>query len=335
MPSVMKPAFHKLAGGAGGGSGGGGEGGGGLGDGGGGEGEGGGGKGGSEGGGVLGDGGSGGGEQAPGPQVELYPAEAKAEVPAHAQRISSLFAPDNEDAPCQRKEGREGREEGRETRGVCIEPAMEAVRRAREHVQPGGQGTREAHREYFDHVRDSRRVENQWLVEGRREVKHVGHVCDVGRVEAQRLVEGRREAEHVSHARDAGRVPVGDVRVEVLQAGEECAHVGEGRDVPVGNGAVRRDGVSRVGVVFPDRRLQGVLAWEGVGQATAERGWWCAGYDHWHPLQRASNGAAVLPERRGLRQAAANGGGTRAEYSYGAEIEGAEVHRTRRRLVRL
>ena len=43
----------------------------------------------------------------------------------------------------------------------------------------------------------------------------------------------------------------------------------------------------------------------------------------------------MLPGRRGLREAGANGGGTGAEYSYGAEIEGAEVHRTRRRLVRL
>ena len=43
--------------------------------------------------------------QVPGPQLEPYPAEAKAEVPAHAQRMSSLFVLDREFAFC-RVEGR-------------------------------------------------------------------------------------------------------------------------------------------------------------------------------------------------------------------------------------
>ena len=43
------------------------------------------------------DGGAGSDEgQAPEPQLGPYPAEAKAEVPAHAQRMSSLLAADKE-----------------------------------------------------------------------------------------------------------------------------------------------------------------------------------------------------------------------------------------------
>eukprot|EP00964_Phaeocystis_antarctica_P089533 scaffold57163_cov58-Phaeocystis_antarctica.AAC.2 len=71
--------------------------------------------------------------------------------------------------------------------------------------------------------------------------------------------------EHVAHVRDAGRVPAGNVRVEVLQVVEEEAHVGDARDVPVGDGAVRRNGGCRVSVDRLDRRLQGVRAREGVG----------------------------------------------------------------------
>eukprot|EP00964_Phaeocystis_antarctica_P038033 scaffold21758_cov46-Phaeocystis_antarctica.AAC.5 len=70
--------------------------------------------------------------------------------------------------------------------------------------------------------------------------------------------------EHAVHGCDAGRVPVGYVRVKVLQVVEELAHVGDARDVPVGDGAVRRNGGCRVPVDRPDRRLQGVLVREGV-----------------------------------------------------------------------
>ena len=38
--------------------------------------------------------------QVPEPQLEPWPAEAKAAVPAHAQRMSSLLAADKEFAPC-------------------------------------------------------------------------------------------------------------------------------------------------------------------------------------------------------------------------------------------
>ena len=58
--------------------------------------------GGGDGGGGEGDGGNGdgGGEgQLPGPQLEPWPAEVKAEVPAHAQRMSRLLAADK-GAPC-------------------------------------------------------------------------------------------------------------------------------------------------------------------------------------------------------------------------------------------
>ena len=77
---------------------GGGGGGGGEGHGGGGEGRGGGGEGGGCGG--LGGKGGGAGGQLPGPQLESWPALVKTEVPAHAQRMSSLLASDKEDAPC-------------------------------------------------------------------------------------------------------------------------------------------------------------------------------------------------------------------------------------------
>ena len=72
--------------------------------------------------------------------------------------------------------------------------------------------------------------------------------------------------EHVAHVRDAGRIPAGNVRVEVLQVIEELAHVGDPRDVPVGDGAVRHNGGCRVSVDRLDCRLQGGLAREGVGR---------------------------------------------------------------------
>eukprot|EP00964_Phaeocystis_antarctica_P094384 scaffold61131_cov63-Phaeocystis_antarctica.AAC.3 len=70
--------------------------------------------------------------------------------------------------------------------------------------------------------------------------------------------------EHGRHVCDAGGVPIGNVRIEVVQALEKGAHVGDGRHTPVGDGAVLRNGGSRVGVVRPDRRLQGGRVREGV-----------------------------------------------------------------------
>eukprot|EP00964_Phaeocystis_antarctica_P001988 scaffold1038_cov49-Phaeocystis_antarctica.AAC.2 len=142
--------------------------------------------------------------------------------------------------------------------------------------------------EHGVHVLDAGRVEAQRLVERRRGDEHVAHVRDAGRVEAQRLVERRRalkqgargcegyqaqaacrmwvrpEVEGTgqvwcgAHLEHLG-LPVGNVRVEVLQVVEEVAHVGDARDVPLGDGAVRRFGGGHVGVVFLDRRLQGGL----------------------------------------------------------------------------
>jgi len=77
--------------------------------------------------------------------------------------------------------------------------------------------------------------------------------------------------EHVEHGRDAGGVPAGNVRVEVRQATEELAHVGDGRDAPVGDGAVLRNGRGRVRIELRDRRLQGGLAREGVHNAGRRR----------------------------------------------------------------
>ena len=48
---------------------------------------------------------------------------------------------------------------------------------------------------------------------------------------------GGAHVEHVAHVRDAGCVPTGYVRVEILQVREEVAHIGDGRDVPFGDGA--------------------------------------------------------------------------------------------------
>eukprot|EP00964_Phaeocystis_antarctica_P037198 scaffold21248_cov68-Phaeocystis_antarctica.AAC.2 len=71
--------------------------------------------------------------------------------------------------------------------------------------------------------------------------------------------------EHCVHGCDAGGVPAGYVLVEVSQVIEEPAHVRDGRDVPVGDGVVRRYGGSRVIIERLDRRLQGGRALEGVG----------------------------------------------------------------------
>ena len=60
---------------------------------------------------------------------------------------------------------------------------------------------------------------------------------------------GGAHVEHEGHICDVGRVPAGNVRVEVLQVVEEPVHVGDGRDVPVGDGAARRSGGSLVSVV--------------------------------------------------------------------------------------
>eukprot|EP00964_Phaeocystis_antarctica_P017873 scaffold9927_cov59-Phaeocystis_antarctica.AAC.7 len=83
--------------------------------------------------------------------------------------------------------------------------------------------------------------------------------------------------EHVGHIRYAGRVPAGYFRVKVLQVEVEILHIGDGRDVPVSDGAVCRSGGSRVRMVGLDRRLQCVLGREGAEQRRrrqrGRRGW--------------------------------------------------------------
>ena len=102
-------------------------------------------------------------------------------------------------------------------------------------------------------------------------------------------------------------MPAGNVRIEVLQVLEEPAHVGDARDVPIGEGAVNCFGGGHVGVVRLDRRLQGGLGRKDVAEQAAVVG-------GWHPL--------------------ANGGGTGAEDSGSAEEdEDAEVHGTKHCLV--
>eukprot|EP00964_Phaeocystis_antarctica_P109983 scaffold74377_cov60-Phaeocystis_antarctica.AAC.3 len=52
---------------------------------------------------------------------------------------------------------------------------------------------------------------------------------------------------------------------------EELVHVGDSRDVPVGDGAVLRNGGSRVIIERPDRRSQGGPAREGAGRRRRRR----------------------------------------------------------------
>ena len=52
---------------------------------------------------------------------------------------------------------------------------------------------------------------------------------------------GDAHVEHVGHVRDSRGIPAGDVCIEIHQVTEELFHVGDGRDAPLGNGAVRRN----------------------------------------------------------------------------------------------
>eukprot|EP00964_Phaeocystis_antarctica_P041072 scaffold23483_cov58-Phaeocystis_antarctica.AAC.2 len=151
-----------------------------------------------------------------------------------------------------------------------------------------------AHPEHVAHVRDAGGVEAQRLVERRRVLPRVERrACDAGQGAGweaggggrprctQRAGEGSTadsgqvtggaHVEHLVHGCDAGGVPVGYIRVEpqtividtividtvtvsfVIYL-EEPAHVGDGRDVPVGDGAVRRNGGLLVGIVLLGRR---------------------------------------------------------------------------------
>eukprot|EP00964_Phaeocystis_antarctica_P032600 scaffold18453_cov65-Phaeocystis_antarctica.AAC.4 len=127
-----------------------------------------------------------------------------------------------------------------------------------------------------------------WLVERRRALPRVERrACGAGRGcgsadggrrrpacsggSAADWGQNRRGAhpEHLVHVRHAGGVPIGNVRVEVLQVREEPAHVGDGRDVPIGDGAVRLNSGIRGSVVGLGRRLQLVLARKDVIEQAA------------------------------------------------------------------
>eukprot|EP00964_Phaeocystis_antarctica_P094001 scaffold60773_cov44-Phaeocystis_antarctica.AAC.4 len=107
--------------------------------------------------------------QVPGPQLEPYPAEAKAEVPAHAQRMSSLLVLDRECVSCRvaRRAYAAGRGSGWERRGV----AENKQRAGAGSTADWGQGG--AHPEHGAHVRDAEGVEAQRLVERRRVLPRV------------------------------------------------------------------------------------------------------------------------------------------------------------------
>jgi hypothetical protein len=88
-----------------------------------------------------------------------------------------------------------------------------------------------------------------------------------GRPDSRLGGQGTRGAhvKHEGHVRDARGVPVGNIRIEILQFDEKAAHVGDGRDVPVGNGAVCRNGGSRISIVGLDCHFQGGLGRENTG----------------------------------------------------------------------
>ena len=122
---------------------------------------------------------------------------------------------------------------------------------------------------------------------------------------------GGAHLEHVLHVRDAGGIPVGDVRIEILQVIEELAHVGDGRDAPVGDGAVLRNGRGRVRIELRDRRLQGGLGREGVlGRAGNDGRREC--YDA-HAVWRVRGGRKDDQTVASRRGAAEHGGSGRGD----------------------
>ena len=67
---------------------------------------------------------------------------------------------------------------------------------------------------------------------------------------------GGAHLKHLVHVCDFRRVPAGYVRVEVLQVREDLAHVGDGRDVPVGDLAIFSNCGRLVLAKLRDRRFQ-------------------------------------------------------------------------------
>ena len=170
--------------------------------------------------------------------------------------------------------------------------AVQAACAGRARLKAGGAGHAwSAHLKHLLHVRDLGRVKAERLVERRRALpsRKADVQCEkkygvraLGGSDAKAACTGRdrlkavgvraraEHREHKIHVCDAGSVPIGNVRVEILQVVEEVRHVGDGRDVPVGDGAVRCNGGSRVGVVRLERRLQAGRVREGSG---LQRSW--------------------------------------------------------------
>ena len=86
--------------------------------------------------------------------------------------------------------------------------------------------------------------------------------------------------EHPAHVCDAGGVPTRhNVGIEGCHVKKEPFHVDDGRDVPVGDGAVRVSSRCRVLIVRSDCYLQGEPGRQGAAQ------------EHRQPLWRAGNAA--------------------------------------------
>jgi len=140
--------------------------------------------------------------------------------------------------------------------------------------------------------------------------------------------------EHVVHACDAGGVPTRNVGIEVTQGIEEPAHVGDARDVPVGDGAVIIFGGGHVGVVLTDRRLQFGLGRKDAEQAAVVVSGWpggVGGQEYRQPLRRARDGMV------GLRQFARHTGlrRVRGEGAEGGDADEDERAEARSVLLRL
>jgi hypothetical protein len=140
---------------------------------------------------------------------------------------------------------------------------------------------------------------------GRISSAHAACVCGRARDRGQKA-QVEAHLEHEGHVCDAAGVPARNVGIEVTQTIciEEAAHVGDARDVPVGDGAVLQFGGGHVGVVLSGRRLQFGLGRKDAKQAAVVSGWpgGVGGQEHRQPLRRARDGVA------GLRQFARHTG---------------------------
>eukprot|EP00964_Phaeocystis_antarctica_P128448 scaffold92250_cov61-Phaeocystis_antarctica.AAC.1 len=99
------------------------------------------------------------------------------------------------------------------------------------------------------------RVRGAWSAGGRRRATAVQAAFRAGLDCRLGAGHGRgAHVEHVDHPDSSRGVPAGNVCVEILQVCEERAHVVHGRDVPVGDEAVCRNGGLLVDIVLLGRR---------------------------------------------------------------------------------